>query len=138
MKHSKLTTVAHVHGSGCAGLMIALLRGAGIPAFIDDFYTGHVFSDASYAFGGMRIQVPNHHATEAQALIGSVSPFSSTPMRWLRAIILMTMFLTIWWWNHGLGDVSYGSCCTITYAGVAEVKSELGQREDRLFLHPNF
>lgn len=94
MKHSKLTTVAHVHGSGCAGLMIALLRGAGIPAFIDDFYTGHVFSDASYAFGGMRIQVPNHHATEAQALIGSVSPFSSTPMRWLRAIILMTMFLT--------------------------------------------
>lgn len=73
-----LVTIASYSTPYEANMVKSLLESAGIPAFVADEYTIGMNWLYSNALGGVKVQVPESLATEAQTILASeVEPFAT-------------------------------------------------------------
>lgn len=105
VKSSDLVTVGWAYGQPDASLAMAMLRSAGIPVYVQSYYTLSVAWHWTQAFGGMAVQVP---ASQAAAAAEILADFQGTSSRWRKLHYLFLALIVFFW--IGLPPPSNGFC----------------------------
>ena len=94
MRSSDLVTVGWAYGQPDSALAMAMLRSAGIPVYIQSYYTLSVAWHWTQAFGGMAVQVP---ASEGAAAAEILAGFQGTSSRWRKLLYLLFAITVLLW-----------------------------------------
>ena len=94
----RLVTIAVFHSPIKAGLARARLESEGVDCFLQDEHITRVYSLASFAFGGMKLQVRERDVNKAAEILVPDSEVMKTAGVWVSSPLARTFarFLLLW------------------------------------------